>query len=200
MARLTPLPDDQLPELEGQMGEIFKGMAASVGFVPNSFKTMARRPEQMKAVAALCMVMYSTSILPRDLVAMISHIASKASGCAYCQAHTFDDMLRMAGVSKQKLDDLWVFDRSDAFTAKEKAALQVALGGGAAPNAVTDGDFDELKQHFTEAEIVEIVGWIALFGYLNRWNDTLATTLEAPPIAASSQGLEQKGWNAGKHG
>jgi hypothetical protein len=36
---------------------------------------------------------------------------------------------------------------------------------------------------------------IALFGFLNRWNDTLATPLEDEPIEYLSRG----GWQAGKH-
>ena len=198
MARLDPLPMDALPDLGPDLEAKFKTMAGQVGFVPNSFRTMARRPEQLKAVVNLCMTMYLTSVLPRDLVAMVSQLSSVASGCRYCQAHTFDDM-KMSGVSAEKQEAIWTFDSSPLFTEKEKAALRVAWKGGAAPNAVEDADFDELKKHFSEDEIVEIVGWIALFGYLNRWNDTMATTLEDQPKAAAADGLAQQGWEAGKH-
>ena len=198
MPRLDPLPMEALPDFGELLGGDFKAMAEKVGFVPNSFRTMARRPEQLKAVANLCLVMYSTSILPRDLVAMISQIASFASGCRYCQAHTFDDM-QMSGVAAEKREAIWTFETSSLFTDKEKAALRVALGGGSAPNGVTDADFDDLKSHFSEDEIVEIVGWISLFGYLNRWNDTLATALEDQPKQAALNGLVEQGWEVGKH-
>ncbi len=198
MARLEPLPVRALPDLGPELEAKFKKMASEVGFIPNSFRTMARRPEQLKAFANLCVTMYLTSTLPRDLVAMVSQLASLASGCRYCQAHTFDDM-KMSGVSKQKQDAIWTFETSPLFTEKEKAAMRVALGGGAAPNAVTDEDVEVLKQHFSDDEIVEIVGWISLFGYLNRWNDTLATTLEDQPKSAAVNGLAQQGWEAGKH-
>ncbi len=46
------------------------------------------------------------------------------------------------------------------------------------PNEASVADFNEVKEHFDEDQIVEIVATIALFGYLNRWNDTMATTLE----------------------
>jgi hypothetical protein len=45
------------------------------------------------------------------------------------------------------------------------------------PNAVTDAHFAELKKHYTDAQIVEIVAVISLFGFLNRFNDTTATEL-----------------------
>jgi hypothetical protein len=47
----------------------------------------------------------------------------------------------------------------------------------------------------SEEQIVEIVGVIALFGFLNRWNNTMATPLEDEPIEYLSRG----GWQAGKH-
>ena len=67
------------------------------------------------------------------------------------------------------------------------------------PNAVTDADFAELKKHYTDAQIVDIVAVISLFGFLNRFNDTLATKLEASPIEAGKRFLAKKGWSVGKH-
>jgi hypothetical protein len=66
------------------------------------------------------------------------------------------------------------------------------------PNAVTDADFAELKKHYTEAQIVDIVAVIALFGFLNRFNDTMATELEASPIEAGKRYLAERGWTVGK--
>ena len=67
------------------------------------------------------------------------------------------------------------------------------------PNAVTDAHFAELKKHYTDAQIVEIVAVISLFGFLNRFNDTIATDLEASPIEAGKRFLAKKGWSVGKH-
>jgi len=67
------------------------------------------------------------------------------------------------------------------------------------PNAVTDDDFAELKRHYTEAQIVDIVAVIALFGFLNRFNDTMATELETSPIEAGKRYLTGRGWTVGKH-
>jgi len=57
-----------------------------------------------------------------------------------------------------------------------------------------------LKRHFDDGQIVEIVATIALFGYLNRWNDTMATDLEAHPAKVAERTLGEAGWEAGKHG
>ena len=57
-----------------------------------------------------------------------------------------------------------------------------------------------VKQHFNEGEIVEIVAAISLFGYLNRWNDTMATELEAPAAEVAERAIGAVGWDTGKHG
>ena len=54
-------------------------------------------------------------------------------------------------------------------------------------------------KHFSDDEIVEIVAVIAMFGWLNRWNDTMATELEAPPLAFAEQYLAGRGWTPGRH-
>jgi len=67
------------------------------------------------------------------------------------------------------------------------------------PNAVTDQDFAELKRHYTDERIVDIVAVIALFGFLNRFNDTMARNSNHTPLEAGKRFLAQKGWSVGKH-
>lgn len=40
----------------------------------------------------------------------------------------------------------------------------------------------------------------ALFGFMNRWNDSLATSLEAEPVEVAEKFLAGQGWEVGKHG
>ena len=78
-------------------------------------------------------------------------------------------------------------------------ALDFALAAGSVPNDVTDEMFAEMRKHWSEDQIVEIAAVIATFGFLNRWNDTMATPLEAEPIAVGEKFLAPHGWSAGKH-
>jgi alkylhydroperoxidase family enzyme len=57
----------------------------------------------------------------------------------------------------------------------------------------------ELKRHWDEGQIVEIIAAIGLFGYLNRWNDTMATQLESEPTEFAESILSDGGWALGKH-
>jgi alkylhydroperoxidase family enzyme len=67
------------------------------------------------------------------------------------------------------------------------------------PNAVTDDLMKEMKKHWSDAQIVEITGAVALNGFLNRWSDTLAVPLEPEPIAFGEKHLKKHGWSVGKH-
>ncbi len=58
---------------------------------------------------------------------------------------------------------------------------------------------EPLRRHWSDDEIVEILGVVALFGFLNRWNDSMGTTLEAAAIAVGEGHLAGKGWSVGKH-
>ena len=44
------------------------------------------------------------------------------------------------------------------------------------------------------------MGVVALFGYLNRWNDSMGSALEDLPIEKGEARLaEATGWSVGKH-
>jgi len=195
MPRLTPLPREATAGLD----EIFRTSEGRMGFVPNSQLIMARRPEILRAFAQLGQAINGpSSTIDPQLRNMVSQMASRAAGCGYCMAHTAHTAERV-GVPTEKENALWEYETSPLFSAAERAALKVAQGGAQVPNAVTDADFAELKKHYSEAQIVEIVAVIALFGFLNRFNDTMATELETSPVEAGKRYLAERGWTVGKH-
>jgi uncharacterized peroxidase-related enzyme len=195
MPRIAPLPAETLPEL----ADLLDASRGRMGFVPNSQLIMAHRPEILRGFVQLASAINGpgSSIEPQ-LRNLVSQMASRASGCGYCMAHTAHTAGRV-GVSGAKEDALWEYETSPLFSDAERAALRVAHGAAQVPNAVTDEDFNELKRYYTDAQIVDIVAVIALFGFLNRFNDTMATELESSPIEAGRRFLAQKGWTVGKH-
>jgi alkylhydroperoxidase family enzyme len=129
---------------------------------------------------------------------LVGHPASRASGCLYCQAHTLLGA-RNFGVTDEKLADIWDYANSPHYDERERAALDFALAAAAQPNEVTDELFARLRTHWREGEIVELLGVIAMFGFLNRWNDTMATPLEGVPVEVASKVAGTRGWSPGKH-
>jgi uncharacterized peroxidase-related enzyme len=177
---------------------MFQMVEASMGFLPTSMLTMAHWPELTQAFGGLGATILNSGELDAGLKQMIAFAVSNAAGCRYCQAHTANSAQKN-NVSAEKIQAMFEFESSDLFTQAEKAALRVAAHAGMAPNAVEAEHMSELSQHFSEKQVTEIVAVISLFGFLNRWNDTMATTLESSPKDFASEHLGSKGWVAGKH-
>jgi len=160
---------------------------------------MQRRPEIAKAFIKLNKaVMTNAGRVTSEQKRLIGYIASLTAGCRYCQAHTALAANRY-GASEARLAEIWNYERSDVFTSAEKAAFAFAQAAASVPNAVDETIGAELKKHWTDDEIVEILGVVALFGYLNRWNDSMATTIEAGAVEAGEAYLAPRGWAKGKH-
>ena len=194
MPRLQPLSPDTAPELHSHF-DFFLG---TLGFTPNSVLTMQRRPKLVQAFAQLnAAVMDPAGEVDLGLRRLIGHVASKAAGCLYCQAHTLLGAQNF-GVTEEKLAAVWTYATSPLYNAKERAALDFALAAACQPNAMTDELFAVTQQHWTDGQIVEILGVVAMFGFLNRWNDTMATPLEAVPNAVAAKAVGDS-WTAGKH-
>jgi alkylhydroperoxidase family enzyme len=195
MAHLEPLDTAATPELVDDLN-IFKEI---LGFIPNSLLTMQRKPEMVKAFGVLTKaVMSKTGEVDLGFMRLIAHFSSRAAGCQYCEAHTLI-AANIHGISQEKLDAIWEYKTSELYTEAERVALDYALAAGSVPNAVTDELMIAMKKHWTENQIVEILGAVCLYGFLNRWNDSMATDLEESPLAMGNRVLSQGGWNGGKH-
>jgi uncharacterized peroxidase-related enzyme len=174
-------------------------MRKNLGFIPNSILIMQRKPKLAKALAQMTAAVWDPEgKVDRGFKRIIAHVASHAAGCQYCMAHTAGGALRF-GVEDKKLAAVWEYQTSPLYSAAERATLDFAIAAASVPNAVTDAMFADLRKYWAEEQIVEIVGVISLFGFLNRWNDTLATPLEDEPIEVGQKYLASGGWQIGKH-
>ena len=195
MPRIEPLKREDL----AQYDDMFQHLEEFFGYLPNDYQTMARKPGLLEVVAQLtetCLFSEHCK-LPMDLRMMICYVSSRAAGCQYCTAHSAELTSRF-GVSLEKVQNVMDYENQD-FTDAEKAALRIAHGANQFPNAVTDADFDEARKHFSDEEIVDIVSLISMMSVYNKWNDTMATSLEKPPAAFSQDSLAEGGWKLGKH-
>ena len=195
MARLEPLPASATPQLKPHF-DFFLG---TLGFTPNSVLTMQRKPKLVQALAQLnAAAMDPDGEVDLGFRRLIGHVASKAAGCLYCQAHTLLGAANF-GIDEAKLAAVWSYATSPLYTERERVALDFALAAAAQPNAVTDELFARLRVHWSEGQIVEILGVVAMFGFLNRWNDSLATPLEARALAVAARAAGERGFDPGKH-
>ena len=184
---------------DAETKELVKFFNETLGFCPNSVLTMQKNPALAKAFINLNMaVMENHGALTSEFKRLIAFVSSNTSGCRYCQAHTIRAAERY-GASKERLDNIWNFEQSDCFSDQEKVALKFTREASKVPVATTKEMEEELKQHWSENDIIEIMSVIALFGYLNRWNDVMGTSLEEDAVESANQYLKDKGWDIGKH-
>jgi uncharacterized peroxidase-related enzyme len=198
MALVPPLGEAEMePELRAHV-QFFKG---PLGVIPNSVRTMAHRAPIARAFTDLniaVMTDYGSGVTP-EFKRLIGYVSSFASGCLYCQAHMILASERF-NASEERLNDVFDFEASAHFSEAEKAALAFAHAATQVPNAVTTEVGARLRAHWDEGQIVEIMGVVALFGYLNRWNDSMGSALEDLPISRGEERLASAtGWSVGKH-
>lgn len=195
MPLVRPLASDENEEV----AELARFFNETLGFCPNSVLTMQRRPAIAKAFINLNMaVMANEGRVSAEQKRLIGYITSTNTGCRYCEAHTILAAKRYGGTD-ERLENIWNFRDSKLYTAAEKAAFEFALAASSVPNAVDDNIAQALHSYWDEGEIVEILGVISLFGYLNRWNDSMGTTMEDGAVKAGEQLLKATDWSQGKH-
>jgi alkylhydroperoxidase family enzyme len=195
MAHMQPLDKSATPELADDFA-IFEQI---LGFVPNSLLTMQRKPEMVRGFGVLTKaVMSKSGEVDLGFMRLIAHFASRAGGCQYCEAHSLV-AANIHGISQSKLDAIWDYQTSELYTEAERVALDYALAAGSVPNGVTSEIMKRMKTYWSENQIVEILGAVCLYGFLNRWNDSMATDLEDAPAQMGERVLSQGGWNGGKH-
>lgn len=195
MPLVTPLDPNHDAETQ-QLADFYN---ETLGFCPNSVLTMQRRPEISKAFINLNKaVMANHGRVSSALKRMIAWVSSNATGCRYCQAHAIRAAERY-GAEQEQLDNIWEYRTHPAFSEAERAALDFSLQASQVPNQVDENIKNRLYQYWDEGEIVEMLGVISLFGYLNRWNDSMGTSIEGGAVESGEQYLGKHGWNEGKH-
>jgi uncharacterized peroxidase-related enzyme len=196
MQRISPAPPERFEEVSDYMERWKK----QKGYPPNSWLTMVRKPRIFRAYRDLhSAVMIEQVEVSKGLKFMIAEVVSMAAGDPYCAAHNAENAAHIGGVELEKVKALASFRTSPLFTDAERAALELADAGGHSPSHVTDRHFEELKKHYSDDAIVEIVAVLALLGWLNRWCMTFGPELEPDAAAFAEKHLAPSGWTPGVH-
>lgn len=192
---VNPISRYDNPEAE-EMASFYE---ETLGFTPNSLFTMMHRPRIAAAFLEMNQaVMENKGRVNSALKRQIAYLSSMTTGCRYCEAHAIRAAVRY-GSEEDKLNNIWDYKTYPAFTVAERAAFDLAIAASSVPNGVNDEISARMREHWEDGEIVEIMGVIALFGYLNRWNDSMGTQLEEPAAEDGKNYLSGHGWTRGKH-
>ena len=133
-----------------------------------------------------------------ELNLMVFTIASQAAGCRHCTAHGAYGLTNF-GVPIAKVQALWEFADSPMFSPRERAALSFAAAAGGTPRHVTPEHHAELRSHFSDAEVRTLLSAASIAGFMNTYNDSLATVTDQASVDWASQYLAPLGWDVGKH-
>ncbi len=128
------------------------------------------------------------SSVEEKLLHLVKLRASQINHCAYCIDMHWKD-LRALGENEQRLYGLDAWRESPYYTERERAALawteSVTL---VADTGIPDEDFEEVRQHFTEEELIDLTFAIATINVWNRLSIAArapAGTYESPYATAA---------------
>lgn len=180
---------EDFPEFE----ELFNLVESFMGYLPNAYLLMADKPDLMHAFAKMSASVFKDDILDIQSKQLIALASSLSAGCKYCQSHTSHGAER-AGVPNEKIANILNYQTSSHYEPSEVALLDLAFASGEVPNKANKAHFDQLKEFYSKEQILEVVAVISFFGFLNRWNDTFGTEIEAVPANYLQYELKPKNW------
>ena len=180
---------EDFPEFE----ELFNLVESFMGYLPNAYLLMADKPDLMRAFAKMSASVFKDDILDIQSKQLIALASSLSAGCKYCQSHTSHGAER-AGVPNEKIANILNYQTSSHYEPSEVALLDLAFASGEIPNKATKAHFDQLKEFYSKEQILEVVAVISFFGFLNRWNDTFGTEIEAVPANYLQNELKPTNW------
>ena len=159
---------------------------------------MALWPELQQSFLSLVKLVQTDKEITRQQKMELFTMASLSSGCQHCQSHGAFRLNSM-GVDTERIRAIWEYETSDQFSEAERAALDLVRAAAQSPNESTPEHFDRMREHYTEAQIMEILAVNCMAAYLNRWNDTIATVTDQESVDWATENLADVGWHIGKH-
>ena len=174
MARIPGVsPHQAEPELAGTLGYAREMMAQIAGRATERgaepIELLAHAPELLRGVLAHQQAAAEANRVPTRLKHLAELKAATLTNCEYC-IDLGSQISRRAGLSDELLLALPVYRTSPLFTELEKLVLDYAVAVTRTPVDVSDELFAKLREHFDEAQLVELAAAIAWENYRARFN------------------------------
>jgi uncharacterized peroxidase-related enzyme len=171
MARIALIePEQAPPEVKEIYDQKLKGKPGNVQ------KALAHRPDMLKNFLGFYASVGRS--LDRKLYELIYIRVSMINGCRYCLQHHLASSKRV-GLTPDDWNALQQGNFS-RYSEKERTALTYVEKLTRSPHDITDGDFNQLKKHFNDPEIVDVHLLTGLANLTNRVTDPLGLELEMP--------------------
>jgi uncharacterized peroxidase-related enzyme len=161
----------------GKSKELFDGIQAKLGMVPNMMRTMGNSPAVLSAYLNFSGDL-GTSSLGAKLAELIALTVANANGCEYCNAaHTFIGG-NLVGIDSQTLEAAKEGRSADP---KTEAALSFTQKLVNKKGRVSSADIAEVKNAgYTDAAVTEIIAHTALNIFTNYFNNAIKVEVDFP--------------------
>lgn len=185
MARVRDVPPEELP---ADLRSIYEAYASDYGPFRNQVAVLAHVPAALRHLMPMLMELRNEHTLSRRYIELAIVVVSKLNECHYCVAH-HKPMLAVEGLSPEAADRVLDYENHPDLDAVDKLVVEYAIKVTSDPNRIRDNVFERLRQHFTEAQIVELTLRATLCGFFNRFNDALQVEeeAEAHEVASAAQ-------------
>lgn len=158
MARISTLP---VSEWREDLRTMAGGDSASL-VEQGILRVFAHNPELAKGVLGFGMALYQSTSLSRRLVELVRLRIAFHNQCRSCMAIRYESAFE-DGLTEGAVCSLERPQESNDLSPAEKSALAYADISSTNHFAIDEANFADLRQHFTEAQVVELGAFIAFF-------------------------------------
>jgi AhpD family alkylhydroperoxidase len=139
---------------------------------PESQAVRAHVPAILRTFSAYWSATFEDGHVDNRLKELCRLYVSKTVECSYCGGQR-SEAARAQGLSEDLVDEVLVFESSDAFDDREKTALAYTRAIAWDPELADDALWERLRQHFDDAQIVELGSFVSLTAGAQRFVKTL---------------------------
>ena len=169
MARVRSIPSQELP---ADLADVYERYASDYGPFRNQVAVLAHVPQALNHLMSMLMELREAKTLPKRYLELVIVVVSQINECHYCVAH-HKPALAVEGISPAGIDRLRDYKDHPELDEVDKVVVRWAEAITLDPHRIRDALFEELRAHFSEAQIVELTLRTALTGFFNRFNDAL---------------------------
>lgn len=184
MPRVRTLPSD---EVSGAARDVYL-RASDYGSFSSLVGVMANRPPILEHTFGLLLDLKEEGVLPARYLELALVTVSRLNACTFCVSN-HAPRLNAAGLSDNAVTNILDYETVADFDDIDRLVIEYAIAVTKDFHRVRDAMMDRLRQHFDDAQIVELTWRIALCGAFNRFNDVLQTEID-DGVAVLAQGAD----------
>ena len=173
MARVRDVEVGEVPE---NVRPVYRRFAEEYGPFLNQVKVFAHRPPALKHIMGLLMDLADEAVLPKRYLEIVLVVVSKLNECTYCVAHHAPRLIEQ-GLPPGSVENI-LAEQVPHFDKVDMVVRDFAIQVTEKPQKIGDAIFADMREHFSEEQIVELTLRTALCGFFNRFNDALRIEVE----------------------